>query len=259
MMTFNACMFQGGLPYVLGGLPPASERLDELELLIRKKDPDILLLQEMAHPPSMKLYERIKDLYPHFFVRIGPNPPLMESGLFLASKHPIENAGFIPFEGQCSILRGSFWIETPDAVVFTSHMEAGEKNNHMRVDQLKKIKEMMATFNKPCFLLGDFNIDRYVKGSYEECRIARDFHDPVPAGTPTCTTKLEAIMRGTTVPEQPDEQDDYTLLLRRSDQDHFRLKVEIEDTYVEGDPYGATSDHKALVLTATKHRLPLLC
>lgn len=251
MMTLNACMFPGGLPFVLGGLPPASERLKKLEALIREQNPDVLLLQEMAHGPSVDLYESIKDLYPHFFVRIGPNPPLMESGLFVASRYPIQNAGFIPYDDQKGILRGAFWIETKDAVIFTSHMEHGEETNHMRVAQFNKVKEKMAQFEKPCFLLGDLNVDRYVEGHYEECAIAKDFHDPLPKGTPTCSGKLEAIMRGTRIPDQPNEQDDYALL-RRGEHDACDLDIEIVDTYDENQPHDATSDHKAVVLTATK-------
>ena len=51
MMTLNACMLPGGLPFVLGGIPPASERMGKLENLIREQNPDVLLMQEMAHGP----------------------------------------------------------------------------------------------------------------------------------------------------------------------------------------------------------------
>jgi len=253
MMTLNTCMLPGGLPFVLGGLPPASKRIGKLETLIRNQNPDVLLLQEMAHGPSMELYQKIQDLYPHFFIRIGPNPPLMESGLFIASRFPIHNKGFIPYDNQFGILRGAFWIETKEAVIFTSHLEYGEKKNHMRIDQLNKIKEKMGEFEKPCFLLGDLNIDRYVDGHYEECQIAEDFSDPIPKNTPTCCCKLETVMRGTSIPTQPNEQDDYALL-RKKEPGAFYLDTEIIDTYKEDRPHDATSDHKAILLTATKRK-----
>lgn len=253
ILTLNACMFAGGLPYFLGGLPPSSERLDKLATLVKNQDPQVLLLQEMSYPASVALYEKLKDHYPHFFLRIGPNDPLMESGLFVASKTPIKDAGFILFDGQTSMSRGAFWIETPEAAIFTSHMEHGEENNQMRVAQLGKIKEKMEDFHKPCYLLGDLNIDRYLEGHYDECNIEQDFIDPLPEGTPTCSANLEAVMRGSDPPEQKDEQDDYALLKKAEHSGDIALEVKVIETYEEDKPYEAITDHKGLLLTARKN------
>lgn len=253
MMTLNACMMPGGLPFAFGGLPPASRRIEELAELIQTHLPATLVMQEMAYPASRALYERIKDHYPHFFVRIGPNSPLMESGLFIASRYPIKDSGFVPFDNQCAITRGFFWIETPDCVIFNSHLEPGENNNAMRADQMKKLRSKMCEFDKPCFLLGDLNIDRYLEGHYEECQIAETFHDPLPKHTPTCSTLLEYEMKGQRPPTITDEQNDYALLFKREGRRPFDLDVELVDTYPDnGDPYKAISDHKALLVTATR-------
>ncbi|NGX38418.1 MAG: hypothetical protein K1000chlam2_01591 [Chlamydiae bacterium] len=262
LMTQNACMLWGGLPIPLGGMRPPSDRMDQFAKKICEEDPDILVMQEMAFDPSYSLYQKIKNNYAHFFTRIGPNPPLMESGLFVASKYAILQAGFIPFPKQLGIKRGAFWIETPKAFFFTTHMEFGPAEGKIQERQaqidliMKKIDECKK--EKPCFLLGDFNLDRSVGEHYQNMQISENFHDPYFKKYPkldeqsaTCTDEITAYTLGNPPPQKKWEMVDYALLAR-GPHEAFKLDVDLVQMYNNEQPYKALSDHRGLVLRASK-------
>lgn len=251
MLTLNACMLSGGLPYFFGGLPPARERMNKIAQLIKRYEPDVVVMQEMAHGPSVQLAQKLKKKYSHFFTRIGPNPPLMESGLFVASKVRVLNTGFIPFKDQFKMIRGAFWIETENAVIFTGHLEHGADESSKRREQLNQILAKMKDFDKPCYLLGDLNIDRLREGHYERIGIDKDFIDYLPKGTATCSESLGAVLKGEPLPSRREEQVDYALL-KRGEHRSVKCRVEVIETYTGDDPYTALSDHKALLLEATQ-------
>lgn len=261
LMTLNACMFWGGLPIPLGGMRSPNDRVTELAEKILKEDPDVLVLQEMAFDPSYQLYDKLKDHYSHFYVRIGPNPPLLESGLFVASKYPVLDAGHIPFPGQVGINRSAFWVETQRSFIFTTHLEFGEdkagqekrKGQFERI--MKKIDECKE--RKNTYLLGDLNVDRSKTNEYNDLKILEKFHDPYFSKYPvitekssTCTNTIEAYILGKNAPKNPWELDDYALLAK-TEKTLKNLDVRLVDTYNDEEPFKALSDHRGLVLTAT--------
>jgi len=257
LMTLNSCMLWGGLPIPLGGMRPPSDRMDQMAKKIREEDPDVLVMQEMAFDSAYQLYGKIKDKYAHFFTRIGPNPPLMESGLFVASKYPILQSGFIPFPNQLGIKRGAFWIETPKCFVFTTHLEFGHKKDgaDKRQSQLKLIWEKIEVFKekKPCFLLGDFNMD---PSHYKKTDLPTKFHDPymkkhptITESTSTCTNVINAHICGDKPPQNPWELDDYALLAK-GPHDRFKLDTQLVQMYDNAKPYEALTDHRGLILVA---------
>ncbi len=167
-LTLNACMLWGGLPILFGGVRPASERIFQVASLIleKDKDPDILVMQEVSFEAGLSLWDKIKHRYAHGFTRIGPMPWLaLDSGLFIASKHPIvKEPTYIPLSSNGTIKRGVFYFETPLHSVFVTHLEAGEDKEdiEMRKRQLDRIiVEMQKRISsKPCLLLGDLNIKK---------------------------------------------------------------------------------------------------
>ncbi|NGX60062.1 MAG: hypothetical protein KR126chlam3_01224 [Chlamydiae bacterium] len=260
LMTLNGCMLWGGLPIMYGGMRPPSDRMDQLASKIRAADPDVFVMQEMSFDASYQLYSKLKGNYANFFTRIGPNPPMMESGLFVASKYPINNAGFILFPDQTQMKRGAFWIETPKSFVFTTHMEFGhtEKDANMRKEQFEMIWNQIEECKKrkPCFLLGDFNIDRSKTKEYDVLEIEEKFHDPyltehpiITAESSTCTNEISAHVLGEKAPDNPWELDDYALLAKG---DHrYKLDSKLLQMYDNNKPDKALSDHRGLLLTAT--------
>ncbi len=261
LMTLNACMLWGGLPIPLGGMRPPSSRMDMMAKELLKQDPDVLVMQEMAFDSAFSLYQRLKGSYAHFFTRIGPNPPLMESGLFVASKYRVLRSGFIPFPNQLGIYRGAFWIETPKSYVVTTHMEFGdtEEGKNKRKEQFGLILQEVEKFkhDKPCFLLGDFNLDRSIGNNYEEMGVGKHFHDPyfkkhprLDEASSTCTDVITAHTLGNPLPKKRWEMIDYALLAK-GPHDGLNLKVDQVPMYDNEKPYQALSDHCGLVLTAT--------
>ena len=89
-LTLNVCMFKGRLPSLFGGTTaPVAERAERLARLLEQESPDIFVAQEVPLESGAKIYEAIKDQYPHFWLGIGLIPGEQESDLFVASKYPI--------------------------------------------------------------------------------------------------------------------------------------------------------------------------
>ncbi len=115
----------------------------------------------MSLDPAVKIIERLKENYAHFYTNIGPLPWGMESNLFVASKLPIVSAPqFYPFPDQPRWRKGFFCFETPKFWVITTHMQpAGAEIRREQLAQITdKIDELQGTTDKPCILLGDLNI-----------------------------------------------------------------------------------------------------
>ena len=74
LMTWNACMFYGGLPMAFGGVSPAFDRIGEVATVIKDHKPEILALQEMSYGPALALYKQLKDEYSHFFLANWTQP-----------------------------------------------------------------------------------------------------------------------------------------------------------------------------------------
>ena len=256
-LTLNACMFWGGLPILFGGVRPASERIDLLANLVQEHSPDVIAMQEVSYGSALELHARLKNQYAHFFTRIGPNVGKMESCLFVASKYPIcSEPEFQPFPNQNGIKRGVFAIETPAFWVLATHLDAGSST--VRKEQLAQvsqfIQELKMRANKPCFLLGDLNIEctGLPNDEYTSSGIAVSYINPraleLNDATATCTNLLTAQALGQAAPEKAYENIDYALLDTAS-KELFQPRTELIDTFPQ-----ALSDHRALLLHATPAR-----
>ncbi len=83
-------------------MSPWRDRLGALTALIRSTNADVVCLQEV-HPDDaiQELYHALKDQYSYFYGAIGPrflgfdlSALGLPSGLFVASKYPVENPEF---------------------------------------------------------------------------------------------------------------------------------------------------------------------
>ncbi len=254
LMTWNACMFYGGLPMAFGGVSPAFDRIGEVATVIKDYKPEILALQEMSYGPSLALYKKLRKQYSHFFLRIGPNPLRMESCLFVASKHAlVSEPKFFSFPDQFGIKRGYFCLETAQFWVATTHLEPKDKKK--RVAQFMAVTEKLQQLaqNKLCFLLGDLNLIRTGDGDdeYTQLKVYKLYKDPHRYDIlGTCTEAFNAYMRGKKRPEKIWENIDYTLLMQSpSSPISFDLHLQVLRSGVNpNNPAQALSDHRALKL-----------
>jgi hypothetical protein len=108
---------------------------------------------------------------------------------------------------------------------------------------------------KPCFLLGDLNINRTADDSceYEASELQNSYYDhysechsqPKEENS-TCTNTLAAYSMGTPVPEMRFEHVDYALCDKPSSK-HYKFSTRlIKDFYSEDNPDGAFTDHRGL-------------
>jgi endonuclease/exonuclease/phosphatase family metal-dependent hydrolase len=263
-LSGNACCMWGGLPTAFGGLTPARERIDRLAEIISKQNADFVLLQEVSFQPGLELYEKLKDKYPHFYTRIGPNAPRMDSGLFIASKKPIVSEPIFVSFGDASMKRGAFCFETTDFWVLTTHLSAGDgaDNERERSRQMdivtNTVKELKAKTAKPCFVMGDLNINRAAGGPLEEyysSGINHAYfdsyaltHPMLTAESATATNYFNRYARGIEAdPSAKTEIVDYALLHQDS---YHTLNKSIQTVRVEmfdtAKPEEALSDHHFL-------------
>ena len=113
ILTLNACMMDGDLPTRFGGMVSVDDRIDRLAAFILQEDPDFFLGQEIMSSSGQKLYERLKDRYAYFWIGIGNVPGKEESGLFVASKRPIQGEPqFVPFSDEDQVDRKYFPNQT---------------------------------------------------------------------------------------------------------------------------------------------------
>lgn len=97
VMHLNACMLDGALPYIFGGVRTAWERMGELTDFIKKHQPDLLFLCEFNPSLANTFYEKTKGEYKDYFVNIGPSAMGIGSSMCAISRVPItRKPEFIP-------------------------------------------------------------------------------------------------------------------------------------------------------------------
>lgn len=251
--SLNTCMFWGGLPIFFGGVSPARERIQDFANLIREKNADFLILDEVSYDPALALWDKIKDLYPHGYTRIAPTSWLkIESCLFVASKYRIiGKPQCISLPAVSNINRVLFCFETDSFWVLTTFLDSGvqEEDIAMRKKQMDliidKINELKK--KKPCILLGDLNIQQ--EDEEYLALIQPHFHNPKAAtlfneSTATWTSLLSQYIWGKKHPLERDyELIDYVLVDKES-ADQMELDVQLVQTFDL-----TTSETKAKSLT----------
>lgn len=132
VFSANICMLAYGISYFAGVMHP-SERIEQTVQAIIKADPDFIFLQELASSYAFSLWDKISDRYAHGFTHIGPMPwSRMESGLFFASKYPIEEVRYVLLTYQGAIVRGVFCVKTEAGWMIGAHLS--------QVDILPRLK-----------------------------------------------------------------------------------------------------------------------
>lgn len=270
-LTFNVCMYWGGLPDHGGGLDTANTRMDSLVEILKREKADFLCLQEVSFGPGMDLAHRLKEDYAYLYTNIGTDryhSTFYSAGpeLFFASKVPVLGTpSFIPYRLHSDKI-GYFCVETETAWVLCAHFPDGKEEMwpHRRalLEQIhEKMQELEKTTGKRAIFMGDLNVRRTgaEEDEYALSGIQEKFYDPAfkkyPAfneETATCTNSFLAfrLKEG----ESPYEIDDY-ILCSPSWQKEYDLDIRLGlDSYVTDHPEQSVSDHRYYTCDFSKKR-----
>lgn len=266
VLSLNVCNLPEKLPLIFGGILPWSDRVEGVVKIIKENAPDVLCLQEVfEYEGNEELYEALKDEYAHFYMHIGPrnasfDPQIfgLASGLFVASKYPIENAQFRAFDVVgLSINRGVFDFTVGHTHFYTTHLEThdnpiGRKARLAEMQQLVEIVNTEASEDTISIACGDMNI-QWNQGEEAQDIMLENFHSPLTDGLDKITMANRTYLDYTdfwwkahaelgAFTEVP-EIYDFVLLSRKTP---GKATVQIVSMNDEDRPMHALSDHQAL-------------
>ena len=176
LLSWNVCFIGGGYSITNGGVVPWTQRIDGVAQAIVERDADVICLYETFDTASaFALHERLKNHYAHFYFNIGPKAVGISSGIFVASKFPIENPEFTPFTEKALVGRtknaekGVFAFDLPVARIYATHMQHSEECDFptleevvardMEMEIILKEIEKQYDHHLITLLTGDWNLD----------------------------------------------------------------------------------------------------
>lgn len=181
LLTYNVKM----LPGPLGGGAEDLERATLIALRIIEMLPDIVCLQEVFDEDARDvLFQNLRDEYPHIVKKADNDDPSLvgafrqDSGLFVASRHPITNDHFQPFfyakgadaMAHKGILLTRFVTHHGPICVVNTHLQADYKepgeHDEIRHWQIKQVARAAESFRQyyclrrvePIVFCGDMNV-----------------------------------------------------------------------------------------------------
>ncbi len=265
VLTANIICFPGDLPYTYGGIRPWEERIDELAQNLKSANAEILCLQEVWDPLAMRaLIDHLKNEYAYFLYDAGDPAGACQmenlgynSGLFIASKIPIETAEFRKFHRSIpkGSNRGSLLITCQVAnetlALINTHQQHGNTHEmrEIRKEHLEQCSSALQnaisrTQNAWGMLVGDLNIDGF-SDEVHTSGLSKNFQwiqHPVS----TCTNQFNNWITNAPADDysvlHPDEQLDYAI---------SPTKMPIQETLIPlfdiNHPLEALSDHHGLL------------
>jgi endonuclease/exonuclease/phosphatase family metal-dependent hydrolase len=266
ILSFNICFTPDDMPLVFGGMLPWQQRIDKVASTIKDSGADIVCMQEIFdHNGYEALYDSLKDEYPHFYMHIGPwsfqgsfKSLGFGSGLMVASKYPLDNPQFIPFEkDNTHINRGVFSFQVLDkegkaiSHIYTTHLEPFEEGKKLRDKELEQIISQMESEKGetiPKILCGDLNLPPDEQISWIQNYFTHDlelerFYNEDNYFTSCDFTKFWV---DPTSFEAKKEFLDYSLLYKKGSE-RFTITTNFIPTFKPQNPQAATSDHFGLL------------
>ncbi|MDN3507310.1 MAG: hypothetical protein P0S94_00135 [Simkaniaceae bacterium] len=261
LLSWNVCGVGGGFTISDGGVTPFPERVGAVADAILKQDADVVCLYElMDNGTTLEMVEKLKETYAHIYFNIGPQAMGPNSGIFVASKVPLDNFSFTPFpkdhlDGRSKPAeKGFVSFNAGDvAQIFATHLghseicgqptdkEVTSRKNQMSdlMEEVRKVKDL------PAIVTGDLNL------SYKELQNSDwhtefnevEFH-PTWGGDQYCALLMEKEISDKIMY-------DYTLLYNNnhgSIQDLTYLETGYDATTYSPD---ALSDHKGVYTVIT--------
>ncbi len=284
ILTLNTCFIPDDFPYLYGGATlPWQDRVKPLAKQVIKTKADVVCLQEVFSEDAFHaLYDELKGEYSYFYGLIGPRflglsfqSVGMPSGLFVASKYPIENPEFTLFEERGFPMNQGFFdfVVKKNANVsghiYVTHMQSldEEKFVTVRAEQCRQVIEKMekdAGKEKksiPFFLCGDLNVPVGSQELSEELLTSHFYNDyiqypmPIDEKNSTCTYYFtNYLLSESKDPQKINPQFqilDYALLWKPLEE-KFQMntvRVSMNDL---NKPNSAISDHHGLLSTIQK-------
>lgn len=268
ILNANALFMPHNLTYYFGGIAPWETRVQRIAKVIKKKNCDIVCLQEIHDEESaFVLFRTLKRQYPYFYLNIGadnavvdPDEISMDSGLFVASKYPILEPRFVRFESdgrQKGIHKGFFYgtlvlNEKPFCYLISTHLNPHDNETAIRVreEEAQMIVQTIETLQKdlplPAIVVGDLNVV-YGSQEWKNSILNRAFIDGYSNKHPTCTDYFNDLVwtpiRERSQVKNKDYIYDYALMYHA-----FPLVIESEvvPLYKLDEPTEALSDHQGI-------------
>jgi hypothetical protein len=152
---------------LVDGVAYSNKRLLQIANYI--KDFDFFCGQEVGGPEARYLAKVLKNNYKEFYSYIGKsNTPLLQSGLFFASKMPVLNVYYYPYSVkgmQIAIHRSFVLFELVDFYVAVTHPDSAQDaaGAEVRYEEIQQMLQTLDSFkDKPILFCADLNSDRYV-------------------------------------------------------------------------------------------------
>ncbi len=276
VFTCNVCFVAGGFSLPFGGVKLWHDRIDDVVGKIKSSTSDVVCLQEVNDVEACySLYEKLKDEYAYFCFNIGPEILSQNSGIFVASKYPIQDAKFTPFDTgiglQKAVNKGffDFNISSEDRVIariVATHLPPSKDDqNPTKEEKIQRenalnliVQDLEKEKSYPSILVGDMNL---VWGSdeYRNSAFPRDFVDPyndkrsqTEEKDSTCATDYLIDYEWKGKIEKPCPAIvDYALLYNKDD-DTYSVNSSLCPMFDYTKPEEALSDHQALVINVSK-------
>ncbi len=193
VLTANVLCFPEQFSYFFGGVSPWANRIDSIVAKIISSQADVVCLQEIWNGKIGKaLAEKLKKRFNYFIYDAGnqygtlsPEEIGFNSGLFIASKIPLDTVSFIPFTRMkpmiAGIKRGAIRakITVGDAkwTMVATHLQAGcdDDEEQIRKDELAECVEFLGS--DPGFIIGDLNINAF-SNEFQTSILSKNFFIP---------------------------------------------------------------------------------
>ena len=274
-ISANVACMPGPVSVLLNRLPPAPERVSLLanHLCDQKgEEPDFVCLQESFVENTSLCQALVEQGY---FVIGGIRGVGLNSGLVVASKTPIESAGFYQFKarrGEDALAKKgalifSTTVNNKRIVVANAHLQAkfGAKYAAVRYQQFGELKKSIELFvaeqhleGCPIMLMGDFNFPyqvhdeqepgevyqeeerKYIQAAYSDAGYTDYTNDPNHPGMPLIDSWLGPPTPGSDTERVPLADTAYDAFLGKNLGDQYGISLStLEDLH-------GLSDHAAL-------------
>jgi hypothetical protein len=216
------------MTYNIWGLPPKNDfifkimkiRINLIVNIILKNSPDIICFQEVSLISFNILKKRLSYIYKYqyetnyYFDEILKRNREVETIIF--SKYPVCNYQVYSLDGNLRYNNSLIRAEFNNFVLYNVYLQAGSKHSpgqehywfhytRCRIDQIKRIKELIDKDNKPVIICGDFNfhldggddwleydeIKDYFKDSWKEIRKNNGFTENTDINTMRWNLKFQ--------------------------------------------------------------------
>jgi len=265
LFSWNVCGVPAGFSITDGGVLHWRYRFEKMIEQIESANADVLCLYEVFEVThSEALYDRLKEKYPHFYLNVGMRTIGAPSGIFVASKYPIQNPKFTAFPKETLVGRtknsekGCFAFDIVGngrsvSRIFSTHPQHSEVVGQPDPDERAGRQEQMnlilhamqRTLHCTPILTGDLNFDDNEHENSDWSRFltrgTREFSRPTWNGDRFCAALMNK-------PGSDPCTLDHTMTLRDRNCEIVTTNTE---TGFDGDIFidAASSDHDGIYST----------